>query len=160
MHVEINLTLCLPRDVLSVPVARHICGHALREVGVHETCSGDIELALTEACTNVLDHSTADDEYEVVISINDDTCVIRVRDTGRGFDYASLEGSPIDLAAESGRGIRLMNALVDRVKFSSVPEAGTIVHLEKQLRFDEDSPVRRRLAAELAAIDEDRKSVV
>lgn len=154
MHVEINLTLCLPRDELSVPVARHICRHALDEVGVHESCSGDIELALTEACTNVLDHSTADDEYEVVISINDHACIIRVRDTGRGFDYTSLEDGPGDLAAESGRGIRLMNALVDHVKFSSVPEAGMIVHLEKELSFDEDSPVRRRLAAQLAAMDE------
>lgn len=154
MHVEINLTLCLPRDQLSVPVARHICGHALREVGVHQSCSDDIELALTEACTNVLDHSTADDEYEVVITINDHSCIIRVRDTGRGFDYSSLGNRPVDVSAESGRGIKLMNALVDSVKFSSVPEAGMIVHLEKQLCFDEDTPVRRHVAAQLTALEE------
>ncbi len=36
-----------------------------------------------------------------------------------------------------------MRALVDSVKFISKPEAGTIVHLEKKLTFDDDSFVRR-----------------
>lgn len=152
MHVEINLSLCLPRDELSVPVARHICRHALREVGVVRDSIDDIELALTEACTNVLDHSAADDDYEVKIGIKDSVCAIRVRDRGRGFDYASLQRARSDLVAdaESGRGIALINALVDRVKFTAKPEAGTIVHLEKELDFEEDSPVRRRAAGEIA----------
>jgi serine/threonine-protein kinase RsbW len=152
MHVEISLSLCLPRDELSVPVARHICRNALREVGVVRDSIDDIELALTEACTNVLDHSAADDEYEVKIGINDRVCAIRVRDRGRGFDFASLERARSDLVsdAESGRGIALINALVDRVKFTAKPEAGTIVHLEKELDFEEDSPVRRRMAEEVA----------
>ncbi len=152
MHLEINLSLCLPRDELSVPVARHICRHALREVGVVRDSIDDIELALTEACTNVLDHSAADDEYEVKIGINDRVCAIRVRDRGRGFDYASLQRARANLVAdaESGRGIALINALVDRVKFTAKPEAGTIVHLEKELDFEEDSPVRRRVAEQAA----------
>jgi hypothetical protein len=36
-----------------------------------------------------------------------------------------------------------MRALVDKVRFESKPEAGTIVHLEKNLEFDENSPVRQ-----------------
>ncbi len=154
MHVEINLSLCLPRDELSVPVVRHICAYALNEVGVERHCIDDIQLALTEACTNVLDHSGEGDEYEVNIGVTDDVCILRVKDTGRGFDYSTLGDEPGDPSEESGRGIHMMNALVDRVKFVSKPEAGMIVHLEKELRFDEDSPVRRRLAAELAAMEE------
>ena len=48
--------------------------------------------------------------------------------------------------AESGRGIQLMRALVDRVAFESRPEAGMIVHLEKRLEFTPDSPMRPLLA--------------
>jgi serine/threonine-protein kinase RsbW len=148
MPLELNLSLCLPTDELSVPVVRHICAYALDEVGVHETCQSDISLALTEACTNVLDHATQDGEaYEVHISIDDERCTIRVKDAGIGFDVDAREGArELDVTAESGRGLDLIRALVDRVKFISKPEEGVIVHLEKELEFDDEHPVRRNLA--------------
>ncbi len=131
--------LLLPRDGVSIPVARHICRFALKEVGVHPECVGDIEVALTEACTNVLDHSGPGDQYEVHFTMNDEQCVIRVIDTGHGFDGESLGHSRAALSAEGGRGIELMRALVDKVKFESKAEAGTVVHLEKDLSFVADS---------------------
>jgi serine/threonine-protein kinase RsbW len=141
--VEINMGLLLPRDGLSIPVARHICRFALHEVGVKPECIGDIEIALTEACTNVLDHSGPGEEYEVQFSMNDERCVIRIIDTGHGFDGESLGRTASDLSAERGRGIELMRALVDRVKFESKHEAGPVVHLEKELSFVGGSPVAR-----------------
>ncbi len=147
MPMEINLTLCLPRDEMSIPVVRHICDYAMGEVGVDRTCRADILLALTEACTNVTAHSTTENEYEVAIHIDDKRCEIRVVDSGKGFDVdlAEHEAAPPD--AESGRGIALMQALVDRIAFESKPENGTIVHLEKVLSYDETNPVRVALAA-------------
>ena len=147
MPLELNLSLCLPTDELSVPVVRHICAYALAEVGVHETCQSDIAIALTEACTNVLDHATQDGEaYEVHIAIDDERCTIRVKDAGIGFDVdARDQGPKADATAESGRGLDLIRALVDRVKFISKPENGVIVHLEKELEFDDAHPVRKKL---------------
>jgi serine/threonine-protein kinase RsbW len=138
--VEINMALLLPRDARTIPVARHICREALRELGVEAECVGDIEVALTEACTNVLEHSEAGNEYEVQVQLGESDCVIRVVDQGRGFDAEA----PVQRAAdhsENGRGITLMHALVDRVKFESRPEEGTIVHLEKALMYVEGAPV-------------------
>ena len=146
MPLEVNLSLCLPRDELSVPVVRHICSFALEEVGVQDFCLDDITLALTEACTNVLDHAADGIQYEVVISIDDSRCTIRVKDAGGGFDYTHAGEHPADVTAESGRGLRLIRELVDRVQFSSKPEEGMIVHLEKELQFDEGHPVRQRLS--------------
>jgi serine/threonine-protein kinase RsbW len=153
MSLEVNLALCLPTDELSVPVVRHICSYALGEVGVLDRCLSDITLALTEACTNVLDHVTdAGTAYEVHISIDDRRCIIRVKDTGPGFDFESRNSEGrVDLTAESGRGLELIRSLVDRVKFTSVPEDGMIVHLEKELEFDEENPVRQRLQAAAAS---------
>ena len=136
MAVEINLGLLLPRDARTVPVARHICRESLRELGVAQECVGDIEIALTEACTNVLDHSGPGDQYEVQVTLTEQDCVIRVVDGGHGFDTEAPRVLA-DGAAERGRGIALMHALVDRVKFESRPEEGTIVHLEKQLAYTE-----------------------
>ena len=151
MPVEINLSLCLPRDGASVPVVRHICGFSLGEVGVETDCREAIELALTEACTNVLDHSEADDSYEVHLGIDDERCTIRVKDLGHGFDHESLANSTADPTAESGRGIALMNMLVDTVKFVSKPEVGMVVHLEKSLEYDDAHPVRRRFLEQVGA---------
>lgn len=149
MPLELNLSLCLPTDERSVPVVRHICSFSLNEVGVSEVCQSDISIALTEACTNVLDHATQDGEaYEVHISIDDERCIIRVKDGGIGFDVEAREEAregEVEITAESGRGLDLIRALVDRVKFISKPEEGVIVHLEKELEFDEDHPVRQAL---------------
>ncbi len=142
MTVEINMALLLPRDARTIPVARHICREALKELGVADECVSDIEVALTEACTNVLEHSKAGEEYEVQVQLAERQCVMRVVDQGQGFD----SDAPIvraDAAAEGGRGIALMHALVDRVKFESRPEEGTVVHLEKALAYVEGAPIEQ-----------------
>lgn len=129
----ISFSLCLPRDGASVPVVRRLCKSALDDLGVEGSCVSDIELAVTEACTNVLKHAHGTpDLYETTIEINDTHCTIRVIDSGVGFDAAD-EGHEVILDAEDGRGIHLIRALVDTATFTSRPEAGTIVHLEKNL---------------------------
>jgi serine/threonine-protein kinase RsbW len=130
----ITFSLSLPRDELSVPVVRHICRDALVTVGVEEDCVGDIELALTEACTNVLRHAHGTkDEYDVTVELNDHRCEISVIDSGAGFEHAGAGDAQALTGAEGGRGIHLMKALVDKVQFVSKPQDGTVVHLVKEL---------------------------
>ncbi|HUQ38614.1 MAG TPA: ATP-binding protein [Acidimicrobiales bacterium] len=133
--MNIKLSLSMPRDESTLPLVRHLCKYSLWEIGVAHECVSDIELALTEACANVVEHSTRDDEYEVHIEVNQLRCEIRVIDAGHGFDFESLGQADADHSAEGGRGIQLMRALVDRVRFISEPEEGTIVHLVKDLAF-------------------------
>jgi serine/threonine-protein kinase RsbW len=140
--MQIKLSLSLPRDELSVPVTRRIAGQALVTLGVRAECVSDIQVALTEACTNVLDHVGADDEYDVTVAVTGNLCVIEVVDTGRGFDSTLLGLRDADLSAEEGRGIQLMRALVDRVRFASREEQGTIVHLEKDVEWRSDALVQ------------------
>ena len=140
--MRITYSLTLPRDVTTVPVVRRLCKGALLELGVMPQDIHDVALAVTEACANVVEHSSdVDDEYEVFVSVSDGLCEIRVIDAGRGFDAAGLERSnqPENLSAERGRGITLMRALVDNASFESAPEEGTIVHLHKQLNLEDDS---------------------
>jgi len=131
--MELSLALTLPRDEQTVPVARHIVRNAMEQVGVESTCVYDVELALSEACTNVLLHSGPGDQFVVRLDLDECLGVIRVIDVGRGFDSARLQADETGLEAERGRGLGLMQALVDRVDFTSRPEAGTIVTLEKAL---------------------------
>lgn len=141
--MQLALAICLPRDGVSIPVARHIIRDALRAVGVAEECIQDIAVAQSEACANVVQHSGPGDQYEVKIEIDDDRCVLSVIDKGHGFDSSiAVDGS--DVGSERGRGILLMRALVDNVHFVSDPDAGTAVHLEKLLHFREDAAFRER----------------
>lgn len=141
--MQLTVGLTLPRDELGVPVVRHICRDALAAIGVEPECRSDIEIAVTEACTNVLEHSGPGDEYQVNVSVDGELCIIRVVDTGHGFDAGSLAHMDDDLSAEGGRGVGLMRALVDRIEFISRPEEGTIVHLEKALELDPEGPGAR-----------------
>ncbi|MCA1711083.1 MAG: ATP-binding protein [Actinobacteria bacterium] len=141
--MEIKLTLALPRDELSVPVVRRVLKASMSALGVESDVIADIELALTEAVTNVLDHAQDGDDYEVSAGIDDRLCVIEVIDRGAGFDSNELGRDEAHLDAEGGRGIQLMRALVDKVTFESVPRVGTVVHLEKTLEWHEDSAIKR-----------------
>ena len=136
--MELSLALSLPRDEQTVPVARHLVRNAMEQVGVAPDCIYDFELALSEACTNVLHHSGPGDQFVVRLDLEDHLGVIRIIDVGRGFDSAKLQTDDPAPEAERGRGVGLMQALVDRVDFTSRPEAGTIVTLEKILTYDDE----------------------
>lgn len=141
--MEFKLTLALPRDNQSVPVARRVMKNSLEVLGVRPDCVADIELALTEACTNVLDHAGDADEYEVSAGVDGTACVIEVIDRGQGFDGSAKGLADAEPHAEDGRGIQLMRALVDKVTFTSRPAVGTVVHLEKELEWEDDAPIKR-----------------
>ena len=141
--MEVKLTLALPRDQVSVPLARRILKRALDSLGIDAETISDIELALTEACTNVLDHARGDDDYTVSAGVYGDTCVIEVVDRGTGFDGSQHGLQEVDHGAEEGRGVQLMRALMDRLEFQNRPTSGTVVHLEKRLSWGSDAPMAK-----------------
>lgn len=135
------MRLALPRDELSIPVVRRILDRSMEVLGVEPEDRSDIMLAITECCTNVLDHARVEEDYEVSCAIRDDGCHIRVTDRGSGFDASALPAP--DANAEWGRGVLLMRALVDSVQFEQEDEDGAVVSLRKRLRFITGSPADR-----------------
>jgi serine/threonine-protein kinase RsbW len=141
-----KFSLALPREALSVPVIRKVLGDALRGLGVSPDCIADILVAASEACTNVVEHAETASDFEVTARIDDDTCVLKIADNGRGFHEAPVRPSSPD--DESGRGIKIMHALVDGVDLDSRPGHGTVVYLHKRLTW-RDEALFRRLEREL-----------
>ena len=138
--MEIRYALRLPRDVVTVPLVRTICRDAMSRLGVTQDCQGDVALALTEACANVVQHAGgADTDYEVQIEFAGGICHIRVLDKGRGIDLRDSARTETILDQDNGRGIVLMRLMVDRIAFESRPEDGTIVHLQKRLELEENA---------------------
>jgi serine/threonine-protein kinase RsbW len=130
--MQLRMALSLPRDAASVRVIRSILSSAMHALGLDNECRWDLELALTEACTNVVRHAAGADEYEVSVTIDEKVCAIDVVDTGHGYDAAALHALPSP-TAEQGRGLMLIRALADRMQMVPGSPRGTIMRFEKTL---------------------------
>ncbi|MDX6273889.1 MAG: serine/threonine-protein kinase RsbW [Frankiales bacterium] len=140
--MELRLTLFLPRDELSIPVVRRTLDGALKALGVPRDEAHDIEVAVSEACTNVLDHVEQGEEYEITCSVSEDLAQIEVVDTGSGFDSEGLGRVEAEHTAEEGRGIQLIRALTDHVQFETRPGDGSIVRFAKRLNLPQNAPAK------------------
>ena len=135
--MRIELALSLPREAISVPLARHTVSAALATAGVELACVNEVEVALSEACTNAVQHAVAGVTYEVMVGISDEQVSIDVVDSGSGFGQRTISPDGNDHWAEDGRGMALMNALSDLAIFDSVDGGGGTVHLTKRLRWSQ-----------------------
>ena len=131
--MDIAFTVHLPVDTGSVPFIRGLCRQALEHLDVERTAVDEISLALTEACANVVQHAGEHVLYEVAVSIDDRQCRISVVDDGEGFDAAMLPQGDERTPLEDGRGLLLMQALVDRLDFRNESDGRHRVTLEKRL---------------------------
>ena len=131
--MNVAFSVRLPVDAHSVPLVRGLVRQALQYLGVVATGIDEVLLALSEACANVVQHAGELEEYEVDVAIDDHLCRITVLDDGEGFDVeataAARPGSPLD----GGRGLVLMQALVDRLDFRATEDGRHGVILEKSL---------------------------
>jgi serine/threonine-protein kinase RsbW len=139
--VQVTVRFELPRDAVTIPILRRLCGRALSVVGAEDGVVEDVELALTEACANVLKHAKTGEVYEVVVGFDEKLAFLDVIDHGAGFDPQEIvDSGPED---ESGRGLQLMRELMDSVRFDSASGSGTRVHLEKRLSWKPDAPIHQ-----------------
>src|SRR5690348_18257759 len=83
-------------------------------LGVSSSRSGDIQLAVTEACGNVVRHAYPGGRGDVLCECEatDDEIVIRISDWGIGIDQASAQPG-------LGLGIQLIERLSDHATHSN-----------------------------------------
>ena len=136
--MELLFDLLLPRDRLTVPMVRHLFGASLDRLGVATECVEELELAVTEACSNALKHAPAGEEqYEVSARVKGRSAEVTVTNLGASSEQGeSSSEAPLD--AESGRGMLLMSHLVDHLSFKRNHDS-TSVKLSKKLTLMEGS---------------------
>lgn len=119
----VRLDLTVAANVKAIdPAVERIMG-LVREMSCGKGQEFEIETAVREALANAIVHGCGEDRRQTVrVSVGCDESrgmVIVVRDPGPGFDPADLP-SPVEgehLYAERGRGIYLINRLMDEVRF-------------------------------------------
>lgn len=129
-------------------------------LALSEACANVVEHAAEAA-------PGCDDEYQVTARIEGDRCRVEVRDSGPGFPGKRPDAGffaagvfPSDMIAteppagglvaagrvpvraadpqESGRGMFLIEALVDHVQFRNLPR-GAVVSFDKALKWRDDA---------------------
>jgi Anti-sigma regulatory factor (Ser/Thr protein kinase) len=121
----------------------------MAECGVDPDVSYELALALSEACTNAVEHSGGSSslEYHVTAYLESDRCRIEVTDVGQGAKR--FEDPAANRAVrneqylpsgqvEHGRGLCLIKELADHVTFHNRPGEGATISFEKMLKRQEE----------------------
>ncbi|MFI0895230.1 ATP-binding protein [Streptomyces sp. NPDC020983] len=153
-------SLHLRREAASVPLARKLLLGTMETAGVDPDISFDLSVALSEACANAVEHAGTATGYSVTAHIDGDCCRIEVADSGpttsrdrttvfehapeldRKPDWVMHPNRPLPHRAqyaEHGRGLIMIEALVDHVRFHDRPGAGTAVSFDKVLKWRDDA---------------------
>ena len=127
--MRLTVRLDLPREAGSVPAVRRLLRSALAVLQVDAESGADLELAITEACANVVNHASGTESFEVLLEVAEDHCAIDVRDDGVGFDPDAI--APPVAGDDRGRGLFLIKALAENVRMHSSPRRGSLIHFEK-----------------------------
>jgi len=113
----------VPGQVEAIPPVVEQIMAVIREQGCAEQSEFEIEVSLYEALANAVEHGCRHDPekvVEVVVACEEHRgMIIVVRDPGPGFDPATVP-SPIEgknIYADGGRGIFLINQLMDEVRY-------------------------------------------
>jgi serine/threonine-protein kinase RsbW len=130
----IRLDVTINADLAAIsPVVDSVLGMA-RQMGCARGHEFEIETAIREALANAIKHGCGGDVSKQVrccVACDESRgMLIIVSDPGRGFDPATVP-SPIvgqQLYSEHGRGLYLINQLMDQVWFS---KRGTEIHMIK-----------------------------
>jgi PAS domain S-box-containing protein len=117
-------------DAREVANVRHDFSAWLASSGIPESEVDDLVLALTELTSNAV--KVANRYFEVRAVVMGTGLVIEVEDDGPGFAFDELRPAPAGLAAESGRGLMMVRALVDEISVRSTG-SGCVVRVRTEV---------------------------
>ncbi|MFZ1142850.1 MAG: ATP-binding protein [Candidatus Sulfotelmatobacter sp.] len=131
--LRVRVTLAADRKSVDPVVAQVM--ESVRDMKCIDGKEDAIELALQEALANAVIHGAKEDPskiVECVVACDEQRGIlIIVRDPGLGFDPQTIPTCTVgeNLYSNHGRGIFLINQLMDEVKFH---KNGTEIHMVKR----------------------------
>lgn len=112
---------------------------AAGDVGLSEESVYAVEMAVDEACTNIIEHAYGGEgrgDIECTCQINGNKLTVTLQDCGRPFDPSSVPepdvNAPLQDRQEGGLGLYLMHRLMDEVHFEFTPDSGNVLTMVKR----------------------------
>ena len=129
----IELERSLPSEVAAISPFVDRLMLLFRKCGCVSEGESEVEIALREALANAIIHGNHENpgkHVHVRCRCEPSEISIAVKDEGRGFDVNKIADptAPENTGSVHGRGIYLMKALMDEVRFE---EGGVVVHMRK-----------------------------
>ena len=125
-------TITIASDPAEIQHVDHMIMKELEARGYGERTLFGVKLALEEAIINAMKHGNRNDKaksVKVKFAVDDEKAVISVLDDGDGFQPEEVPNPTLDenLEVEHGRGLFLMRAYMDDVRFSEKGNEVTLV---------------------------------
>lgn len=135
-------TITLTADLDALAKISAFITAAAERCGLDERATWQVQLAVDEAATNVIQHAY-DLEHPGDITLGwsceSSRFVITLRDRGRQFDPDSVPApdisSPLEERQVGGLGLYLITRLMDEVRFDFHPQEGNVLTMVKYLGF-------------------------
>lgn len=143
--IERKFKLQVPSSTENLALIREFVTTVGKQALMSDEDITKLELAVDEACANVIEHAYGHDitkEVDVRAVFDEDEVRISVIDSGRGFDPGKVDQETVEqLVAQrksGGLGFRLIRSLMDDVSYEIVPGQKNELHMTKKIRKDEE----------------------
>jgi len=130
-----SIKLTLPTKPEYVSLARLTIASVANNMGFSVGDVEDLKVAVSEACTNALNHSLnkPDTTYDLTYLVENEKLVFTVTDKGVGFEPESVNEPDLNGKQISGFGLFIIKSLMDKVEIVSERGAGTSITMIKNL---------------------------
>lgn len=143
-----KLEIHAPGDGRCLARIRAIMADLARQVGFPDPEVQMIQMAVDEACANVVEHAYRADkqwcwqhrEPEIRMRIHTEAgrLIIEINDHGQHFDFTSYRPTDVptnlDAMKDGGYGLPIMRRFMDEVQYSSNDHTGNTLRLVKYLK--------------------------
>nr|MBN1230104.1 anti-sigma factor antagonist [Anaerolineae bacterium] len=130
----------------NIPLITNFIAEAAEAAGFGEAQTYHCQMAVDEACTNVIEHAYGGEgigDITVICQIEPDRFVIQVLDSGDPFDPEAvpvpLVADDLDAVTPGGIGLHLMRQMMDDVRFE-FSDAGNQLTMVKHILSDSPEP--------------------
>jgi serine/threonine-protein kinase RsbW len=130
--------LVIPARYAAVAGACAFCASAAVEAGLSEHAAFHVQMAVDEACTNIIEHAYGGEDHgdiDLRCGIHDDKLVVTIRDTGRPFNPSDVPaprlGSLVEDLEVGGLGLYFMRQVMDEVHFRFSERGNELVMVKR-----------------------------
>lgn len=139
--LEHSFTLDVPSSTQNLAIIRDFVSRIAAQAGLTEADVASLELAVDEACANVIEHAYGHDSTKQVVVraiFDDDALHIHVIDSGAGFEPSGVKQEELTELVKKrrtgGLGLRLIRTLMDEVHYEIEPGVKNELRMVKKLR--------------------------
>lgn len=136
------IELRVPSRPEYISIIRSFVTDIAQRMAFSKTAVEDVQVSISEACTNVVYHAypSAESEFnEILLRFIscDDQLIMEVIDTGDGFRGSSVRSTCA--RRRNGFGLILIRQLMDDVSLDTSSEHGTLIRMTKKTRLTNSS---------------------